>query len=305
MKNMEIFKIEYQGWKNCLLATNGEVELIITTDVGPRILRYGFIGDRNEFCVWDEQSGMTGGNDWRCYGGSRLWHGPEVGRRCYEPDNEPVDYEITENGLVLRQNTETWTKMTKETSLTFLEGTKVRLDFKITNNSPWDADICIWILTLMEKAGTCILPAPQQVRGIAPNSVMPAGAIAFWPYTSLSDPRFKIGQNYFRLDQDPNNQQNFKIGLPIFEGWAGYYNQGHLFVKYFDYLPNQRYPDFSSSFELYCCERYAEIETLSPMMILGEGESITHHEIWELYRNVKFPTDEAEIDQYIRPLIKK
>jgi hypothetical protein len=305
MRKVKTQIIEYAGWKHCLLATDGIVEIVVTIDVGPRIISYGFTGDRNEFCVWNEQAGLTGGDDWRCYGGSRLWHGPEIGKRCYEPDNDPVEYEVIENGLILRQKTEQWTKMAKETRITFLEDSSIRLDYKITNESPWDADVCIWVLTLMEKNGICIIPAPKQTKGIAPNSIMPVGAIAFWPYTSLKDPRFNMGEQYFRLEHDPENHQNFKIGMPVFEGWVGYLNDGHLFVKYYEHLVNQRYPDFCSSFELYCCERYTEIETLSPMKILKEGESITHHEIWALHKDVKRPANESEIHDYIRPFITK
>jgi hypothetical protein len=39
-----IENVSYGGWPNCLRIANDEVELIVTTDVGPRVIRYGFIG---------------------------------------------------------------------------------------------------------------------------------------------------------------------------------------------------------------------------------------------------------------------
>ena len=41
-------KIAYRGWPNCYRLANGIVDLIVTGDVGPRIIRFGFAGDVNE-----------------------------------------------------------------------------------------------------------------------------------------------------------------------------------------------------------------------------------------------------------------
>lgn len=306
MSSIALDKLEYLGWKNCLRLSNGTVELIITTEVGPRIIHYGFVNEKNELCVWEEQAGLTGGDTWRCYGGSRLWHGPEIGKRCYEPDNEAVEWEADGNGVILKQKTESWTKIAKQIKVSLEEtGSKVHFDFEIRNESPWKAELCIWILTLMEKGGVCVLPAHKQIKGIAPNSVMPIGAIAFWPYTSLADSRFEIGENYYILRHDPSNSQNFKIGLPIFEGWAAYANGGHLFIKRFPYIQGVQYPDYSSQVELYCCERYTELESLSPMKTLDCMETLAHKESWELYRNVPSLKDEEEINKTIRSIINQ
>jgi hypothetical protein len=85
--------IPYAGWRNCVRMTNGIVDLIATTDVGPRIIRFGFVGERNEFKEFPELLGKTGGRQWRVYGGHRLWHAPEHKTRTYFPDNFPIQYE--------------------------------------------------------------------------------------------------------------------------------------------------------------------------------------------------------------------
>lgn len=43
---VKVEKTEYKGWKNCYRVTNGEVEMIVTGDLGPRIIRFGFVGGR-------------------------------------------------------------------------------------------------------------------------------------------------------------------------------------------------------------------------------------------------------------------
>ena len=89
---MKLQKTPYGGWKNCIRLTNAEIELIATTDVGPRVIRLGFIGGQNLFKEWKDQLGKTGSDKWVIYGGHRLWHAPEVMPRTYAPDNGPVEY---------------------------------------------------------------------------------------------------------------------------------------------------------------------------------------------------------------------
>ena len=36
-------RVEYGGWANCYRLHNDVVELIVTADVGPRIIRFGFV----------------------------------------------------------------------------------------------------------------------------------------------------------------------------------------------------------------------------------------------------------------------
>src|SRR5688500_11349363 len=102
-------KIDYKGWPNCYRLSNGVVDLVITTDVGPRVIRFGFLGEDNEFKEYAEMSGKTGGDEWRIYGGHRLWHAPEAAPRTYFPDNAPVQIEEHAGFVRLIQSVETTT----------------------------------------------------------------------------------------------------------------------------------------------------------------------------------------------------
>jgi hypothetical protein len=96
--------------------SNDTVDLIITTQVGPRVLRYGFIHGDNVFCNVEEQMGKTGENQWNIYGGHRLWHSPEDPRRTYVPDNFPIEYCIKGNSVYLSQPVEPWVQVKKRHS---------------------------------------------------------------------------------------------------------------------------------------------------------------------------------------------
>ena len=82
-----IEKISYRGWPNAYRLSNGIVELTVLADVGPRVISYKFIGDENQFYEIDDQAGLTGGAQFRLYGGHRLWVSPE-GPSTYYPDNQ-------------------------------------------------------------------------------------------------------------------------------------------------------------------------------------------------------------------------
>src|SRR5216684_2022730 len=73
--------VKYKGWPDCVHISNGQVEFIATTVIGPRLIRLGFVGGANEFHEFPSDAGKTGGTVWRSYGGHRLWHAPEANPR--------------------------------------------------------------------------------------------------------------------------------------------------------------------------------------------------------------------------------
>ena len=98
---MEI--VEYGGWANNVRITNGRTELIVTKDVGPRIIRFGFIGERNVFFESEAQMGKSREKSWMIRGGHRFWISPEEKPKTYELDNSPVDAFEIKNGVKIVQ----------------------------------------------------------------------------------------------------------------------------------------------------------------------------------------------------------
>src|SRR5882672_7338821 len=107
-------KINYGGWSDCIRLYNGEMELVVTTVVGPRIVRAGYIGGQNFFYLSPGDQGRTKDKEWRIYGGHRLWHAPEAMPRSYCPDNHPIDHVMRDDVLVLTQPEEATTGIVKE-----------------------------------------------------------------------------------------------------------------------------------------------------------------------------------------------
>src|SRR5260370_22874998 len=90
---VKIEKVACRGWPNSYRMSNGEVELIITTDVGPRVIRFAFIGGQNIFKEFEPQLGHSGEKEWMPRGGHRLWDAPPCTRGIYTPANSPAQAE--------------------------------------------------------------------------------------------------------------------------------------------------------------------------------------------------------------------
>jgi hypothetical protein len=106
--------ITYGGWRHCYSLSNGLVDLVVTGDVGPRVIRFGFATLENEFREYDQMLGQTGGEEWRVYGGHRLWRAPEDAQRTYIPDNGPVHVTWQAGLLRATQPVESTTGIEKE-----------------------------------------------------------------------------------------------------------------------------------------------------------------------------------------------
>src|SRR3979411_2565957 len=133
---VKVEKTEYKGWHNCYRVTNGEVELIVTGDVGPRIIRFGFVGGQNLFKEYPEQMGKTGEEKFQLRGGDRVWKAPEAPVATWAPDNVPVEIMPTSTGLVARAPVEPLTNLQKEIEVSMApSGSEVTVAHLITNKS--------------------------------------------------------------------------------------------------------------------------------------------------------------------------
>jgi len=301
MSGVTIQKIPYGRWKNCVQITNGIVDLIVTVDVGPRIIRYGFTGQDNEMCEVRSTMGLTGGDEWRIYGGHRLWHSPEARQRTYEPDNNPVEWEKISNGIKTIQDVEPRTKIKKEMEISLSpKGARVKVLHRLCNSGHWPVELSVWSISAMAPGGKEVIPQTRKDTGLLPNRIM-----SLWPYTRLNDPRVYWGDKYITLQQDSNQKRAFKFGISNEEGWAAYFNHNHLFLKYYLHTTVAIYPDFGASYETYTNDFMLEMETLSPFTLVEPDACVEHLEEWELFDNAASPTDdETHIEKIVSGKLK-
>ena len=96
---MPATKTSALGWENCARLVNDHAELLVTLDVGPRILSYKTTGGENVLRTFPDQMGKSGERNFQVRGGHRVWVAPE-GDLTNVPDNGPVEVEWMEpNGM--------------------------------------------------------------------------------------------------------------------------------------------------------------------------------------------------------------
>lgn len=303
---------EYRGWKNNLLLTNGDVELIVTLDVGPRIISYRVPGGVNVLKNYQSMMGGTGEPEWQIRGGHRFWLAPEDLTRTYFADNRPVAWtKNSELSATFTPPPETEYGVQKSMTLSLNpKGTRVAVKLTVKNIGAAAAELAPWGPTVMAPGGVEIIPLPPKrphpghpSSAKSPACYAPNQELILWPFFDFADTRWRFGERYITLRQDVNKGPT-KIGLAHREGWVGYLNSATLFVKYFDYREGATYPDCGTRYQTFSNEDMLEMETVGELVRLKPGESAELVESWELFTGVPDVHCEREIDEFILPRVR-
>lgn len=287
--------VSFGGW-NCARFISGEVEILVTLDVGPRVISLRIGDEPNELYVKPATLGLKGGADYRGYGGHRLWIAPEIPEFTYMAENEPVEV----------IGSQFWSA---PSPFGIQKGMEIVPDkpgsfaihhfVKNTSNSvqSWAA----WAITVMAPGGTCIVPQePFVPHG---EALLPARPIVLWPYAKMNDPRFEWGEDLIRLKQTADSNPT-KFGALIKAGIAHYSHGNRLFTKRFPFDPRAHYPDYGVNFESFTRHDMLEVESLGPMLEIQPNETVTHTEIWTLQNAGAMPENEEECRNWLNTAVK-
>ncbi len=288
MAKVEVSRITYAHYGECLKVTNGEKELIATLERGPYIVRYAYVGEENMFFE-DKENKYTNdvsaspfkGDTWCVVGGHRLWISPERHPRTYYPDDYTVKCTLTANGAILEAPEQEWTHMQQTTCVAMDENGDVEIKHIVKNCGAWGTEIAPWTVTVCQTGGLCVIPQNVTDTGFFPNKW-----VCFWQYTPMNDERFYIGDKFITIDQK-NMEKAAKLGVSNEHGYMVYFVNDAAFIKKFGFERGAKYPDNNCNCECYTCDGYTEMECLSPLALLEAGETVTHTESWSLTKSAK------------------
>lgn len=293
----------YKDYGRCVSISNGIIEAYITVDIGPRIIKFGYVDGQNfmndqrkEFGyktdeVYENFFGK--GRKWENLGGHRIWLSPESYPETYLPDDRKVDYTVTECGAVFNPlpDSEVGVQKTLEIKMDKDDANmQVIMDVKNIGNT--EKEFAIWSLSVCSEDGTLILPTNTNDTGLLPNR-----AIVVWPYTDLTDDRIYFGKKYATVRQDRNAKGPAKLGFNLNSGLAYYVKNGEILYKNYETKhPDAKYPDYDCSFETYTNELFLEFETLNELKVVKPGETSQLAERWSLCKqpcDVDFKSDDS------------
>jgi len=301
-------RFSYRGWNNAYRLSNDVVELVVTADVGPRIISYRFCDGENLLHEVPQDAGKTGGSDFRLYGGHRLWVSPEV-QRTYYPDNAPVA--VSQRGNAARftarpEDAPPGTNLQKELEVELGEtGSHVRVTHRIRNHDRNSTKLAPWAPTMLRAEGRVILPLSPRVA-MDKEHYQSVGAFGIWSFTDFADPRWVFGTSFIQLRQVANPTGRFQEqmgGIFNSAGWGAYYRNGSVFIKRADVVTGAQYPDFGCNFQAFTNPEFIELETLGPLVELHPGQTVEHTEHWWLFGKVPGGENDDWIESAVVPLV--
>ena len=300
--------VSYLNYGKCVCISNGIIEVYVTVDIGPRIIRFGYVGGQNILC--DNRAAFSAKGDsvfteffgegrrWENLGGHRIWLSPESYPQTYYPDMDPVCYEITENGAVFTPPDEAEIGIVKILTIKMdPDDANLQVKMSVKNISSKPMTFSVWGLSVSNVGGTLIIPMNTNDTGLLSNRI-----VSVWPYTDMSDDRIYWGHHYVTLRQDSKTVQPIKLGFDLNCGHVYYVLGETVFCKSYDTNhPQGKYPDGGCSFETYTNENMIEIESLSELKTVEPGTIHELVESWSLLEKpceVDFQNDDS-IDNFL------
>ncbi len=291
----------YGGWRQVHRIGNDHLDMVVVSEIGPRIMYLGLSGGHNLFRNVDQELGRTGDAQFRLYGGQRVWAAPENADVTYYPDNVPAEFrQVTERVFEVTAPVETTTGLQKQMRIELAPDRPAAVvRHTISNHGAAARELAPWALSVMNLYGTAVVPLPA--FGSHAENLVPVSPLVLWAYTDLTDPRWTIGSRYILLQQDPLAGQPQKLGLQVSQGWAAYVLDSTLFVKTFRHDRSGAYPDFGCNTELFTDSRMLEVESLGPLTTVAPGAAVTQTEGWHLFGGVPTPADDRDVEDYVLP----
>lgn len=297
------------GTQRCTKLSNGTVDVVVTRDVGPRVISYGFTGSSNAFAEMPQPTGTPINVDkFSIWGGHRLWHAPEQEGRTYIPDNvPPLFVELAPGHVRLTAPPEALTHLQKEIEVKLdPSGSRVTLVHRLKNVGPWAIEAAPWSISILRGGGTALIPN-EPVLAHGPQAFLPARQIVLWPYTNLADKRFAFGPLFTRISTNSAEKAAQKFGVGNRQGWVGYLRDDNVFVKRMTFEPGAVYPDLGCNSEVYTSGDFIEIESVAPLRSIAPGQAAAHLEAWYLFAKVGATNEQQDpaLAAVIAPLVAK
>jgi hypothetical protein len=186
--------VSFGGWKNNLRLANEHAELIVTLDVGPRVISYRTADGENVFKTFDAQLGGTGEREWQSRGGHRFWLAPEDPVLSYIPDNAAVEHRvISPHEAEFIHSLGEQMPIRKILTVALHENsTRVTVTHRAENTGADPLPVATWGLSVMAPGGVEIIPLPP--LGEHPRDLLPNRPMVLWPFTDMTDPRWRWGR---------------------------------------------------------------------------------------------------------------
>jgi hypothetical protein len=276
---------------------NAQIRLEYLTTAGPRIIGLSYHGSPNMLADVYDMVVDTPYGAYSMLGGHRLWIAPESPENSYVPDKTGLSVQKIPQGVILSGASETSTGIRKSIRIELDPAAAlIRLVHTIVNESSSPVSYAPWAITQFCQGGTVLLPQPMENSD--PHGLLPNRLLVLWPYTNINDARLSLRDDFILVRAEAALPP-MKLGYANRAGWVAYWRDGSLFRKSFDLLTGVTYPDGGCNAEVYCGDRFVELESLGALGALAPGQAAQLGETWEFYPGLDVPFVPKEIQELL------
>lgn len=279
---------------------NDHLRIDYLVQAGPRLVRLFLAGSTdNLLAEVPDVHWPTPWGEYHLRGGHRVAIAPEALELAYVPDNDDLLIEDVPGGVRLMGPTEAASGIGKSIEVQLQSDRPViTLRHAVRNDRVEPIEIAAWSITQLALGGIAVAPL-RTTSGI--NRHRPDRQVVLWPYTSWQDERLFADDDYVWINAQPGPEE-LKLGV-LARGWLGYLRSGVFFLKRFDPQLELSHPDLNTNAQVYCNDRFIELESLAPLAVLEPGQSSVHVETWEIYRDVDVPQSIEGLSEWIAALV--
>ena len=285
---MTIRHLDYRGWHDSLLLSNGKAEAVIVPAIG-RIMQFRSAGEEGPF--WENPAMEGKAPDpsaavWGNFGGDKTWPAPEqdwrsiTGREFPPPpafDSMPVSADVRGSAVVLVSPLDRSYGMRTQRRIELdpvLQAMHVTTVYEKQQGSP--VKVAVWIITQLKDPVAVFAPLPE-------------ASTESEPYHRLSEASpdgVTIQKGLLSLIRSP--AFNTKIGCNA--GTLLWIGETQALRIDSPRVPGAQYPDKGSSAEVYTNRdplAYVELEMLGPLATMRPGERIEQTNTYTLIRRTE------------------
>lgn len=266
--------IDYAGWKNCIHITNTVFEAVLTTEVGPRIIRFARVGGPNMLWLDEFTAGQTEETKtWRAYGG-HSFDAVIDGDPYLPPENAPVAYELTKDGVIFETVEKNGVAKTIAVRMCRRGGLEIKET--IANNGNEPRTVVVNGNTLLHGGGVAAMPLKKEDELLF-------GSVC---------PKVQRGENLALVEHDESEANGYKLLFNLDELWCGYFSKGNLFIMTSPKMDEPYAGGVNLSLE--ASPRRFRMSSYSPEKVLQPGESVLHTEVWNIFTGMPCPSGEEK-----------
>ena len=284
-----VMRIDYQGWPDSIVLSNGVVEAVIVPAIG-RVMQLRFAGEQEgPFWENDKLRGTkpdADSTEWANFGGDKAWPAPQANwpqiiSRGWPPpagfDGMPMEAVVEGAAVILVSPVDPGFGIRVRRRIELQPGLPVMTTttrYEKISGPP--VEVGVWVITQVKDP-------------VAVFAILPETAHSGAGYVRQSDElpaHFKLEDNLMALTRDP--KKNHKI--VTMAGTLVWVGRTELLRIDSALVPGGKYPDDGSSAEIYTNLdplAYVELELLGPLAPMVVGDKIERLSTYTLKHRTK------------------